>query len=626
MREVTPDRLNNALGGRYVVESKLGEGGMATVYLAQDLKHNRPVALKVLKPELAAVVGAERFLTEIETTANLQHPNILPLFDSGEADGFLFYVMPFVEGETLADRIAREKQLPVDEAIGIASEVAGALEHAHQHGVIHRDIKPANILLRDGRPQIADFGIALAVGAAGGSRLTETGLSVGTPFYMSPEQATGDQGVGPASDTYALACVLYEMLVGEPPYLGNTAQAVLGKIIQGLPVSARAVRKSVPGNVDATIRKALEKLPADRFTGAQEFARALADPGFVHGESVGVDASAMAQVRRRANLFAGAAAGFALLAAWGLLRPQAGPEQAVTRVSVRVPDGQGFDGLGRFDLSEDGTFMVFQGPHESGSYQLWVRRWDALDATPLPGTEEADWPSISPDGSQVAYTQEGALRVMPLRGGVTRMLTDRALGGLAWDPTGEWIYYTALENLTLERVAVGGGSPEVVSLLTPEQGIHLFPDILPDGNALVFEVRTGLTISIAVLDLASGVVQELFPGRFPRYSPTGHLLFMDPTSLTLLAARFDAERLEVTGPAVPLAENLVPALNGGHFYALSNTGRLLFSVLPEGGGDSGLRCGWIGRASCKPSIPTGSSTPEGTTAASRSHRTVPASP
>jgi serine/threonine-protein kinase len=278
-------RLNAALEGRYTVERKLGEGGMATVYLARDLRHNRNVALKVLKPELAAVVGADRFLAEIETTANLQHPHILPLFDSGEADGFLFYVMPYVEGETLRDRVDREKQLPVDEAVRIATAVANALQHAHDRGVIHRDIKPANILMQDGEPLVADFGIALAVGAAGGSRLTETGLSVGTPYYMSPEQATGDQTVGPASDTYALACVLYEMLVGDPPYVGSTAQAVLGKIIQGEPVSATAIRRSITANVDAAIRKALEKLPADRFTGAQDFARALADPGFRHGET-----------------------------------------------------------------------------------------------------------------------------------------------------------------------------------------------------------------------------------------------------------------------------------------------------------------------------------------------------
>ena len=258
---------------------------MATVYLADDLKHERKVALKVLKPELAAVVGAERFLSEIKVTANLKHPRILPLFDSGEADGFLFYVMPYLEGESLRDRIDREKQLPVDEAVRIATAVANALDHAHRHKVIHRDIKPANILLQDGEPVVADFGIALAVGAAGGTRLTETGLSVGTPFYMSPEQATGDQAVGASTDTYALGSVLYEMLVGDPPYPGSTAQAVLGKIIAGKPVSATEQRPSIPANVDAAVRKALEKLPADRFTSAQDFVRALGDPGFRYGEA-----------------------------------------------------------------------------------------------------------------------------------------------------------------------------------------------------------------------------------------------------------------------------------------------------------------------------------------------------
>ncbi|HSH75286.1 MAG TPA: serine/threonine-protein kinase [Longimicrobiales bacterium] len=285
-------RLNDALSGRYAVQGEIGAGGMATVYLATDLKHNRNVALKVLKPELAAVVGGERFLAEIETTAGLQHPHILPLFDSGEADRFLFFVMPYIDGETLRERIARERQLPVDEAIGIATAIANALHAAHERGIVHRDIKPGNILLSRGEPLVADFGIALAVGAAGGSRLTETGLSVGTPYYMSPEQATGDQAVGPASDTFALACVLYEMLVGEPPYPGNTAQSVLGKIIQGAPVSATAVRRSVPANVDAAIRRALEKLPADRFPDAKAFAKALADPSFRHDVEGAVGAGA----------------------------------------------------------------------------------------------------------------------------------------------------------------------------------------------------------------------------------------------------------------------------------------------------------------------------------------------
>ncbi len=245
------ERLNAALGGRYTIERELGEGGMATVYLAKDLKHNREVALKVLKPELAAVVGAERFLAEIEVTANLTHPHILPLHDSGEADSFLFYVMPYVQGESLRERIDREKQLGVDDALAITQKVAGALDYAHGHGVVHRDIKPGNILLSEqGEPLVADFGIALAVAQAGAGRITETGLSLGTPHYMSPEQATGDRDVDPQSDVYALGCVLYEMLSGDPPFLASTAQAVLVKILTSDAPPITTVRGTVPHNIE----------------------------------------------------------------------------------------------------------------------------------------------------------------------------------------------------------------------------------------------------------------------------------------------------------------------------------------------------------------------------------------
>ncbi len=319
-------RLNAALSGRYTIERELGEGGMATVYLADDLKHERKVALKVLKPELAAVVGADRFLAEIKTTANLQHPNILPLFDSGEADTFLFYVMPYVEGETLKDRLDREHQLPVDDAVRIASDVAEALQAAHDQGVIHRDIKPANILLSKGRPLVSDFGIALALGAAGAGRLTETGLSLGTPHYMSPEQATGDLSVGAATDVYALGCVLYEMLVGEPPYTGSTPQAILGKIIMGELTSAKNQRESVPANVDAAIRKSLEKVPADRFRGAQDFARALVDPTFRQDE---VAATIAAASPTRWRSIAGAAVVVAVLATG-----------AAATMALRLPDSE----------------------------------------------------------------------------------------------------------------------------------------------------------------------------------------------------------------------------------------------------------------------------------------------
>ena len=268
-------RLDAALEGRYTIERELGRGGMATVYLADDLKHERKVALKVLKPELAAVIGAERFLAEIKTTANLQHPHILPLHDSGVADGLLFYVMPYVEGESLKETLDREHQLSVDEALRLTTAIAKALETAHEQGVIHRDIKPANILLSRGEPLVADFGIALAIGASGGDRLTETGLSMGTPHYMSPEQAAGESQIDARSDIYSVAAMLYEMLAGEPPYTGRTAQVVLAKRLAEPVPSVRRIRDGVPPSIDATLRQALAPVPADRFTTMSEFITAL---------------------------------------------------------------------------------------------------------------------------------------------------------------------------------------------------------------------------------------------------------------------------------------------------------------------------------------------------------------
>ncbi len=273
-------RLSTALADRYTIERQLGAGGMATVYLAEDLKHDRKVAVKVLRPELAAVLGAERFVQEIKTTANLQHPHILPLFDSGEADSFLYYVMPFIDGETLRDKLNRETQLGIDEAVKITTEVADALNYAHGENVIHRDIKPENILLHNGRPMVADFGIALAVSAAAGGRMTETGMSLGTPHYMSPEQATADKDITNRSDIYSLASVLYEMLTGEPPHTGASAQAIVMKIVAEDVQPVTELRKSVPPHVAAATTKALEKLAADRFESAAKFGEALTNPAF----------------------------------------------------------------------------------------------------------------------------------------------------------------------------------------------------------------------------------------------------------------------------------------------------------------------------------------------------------
>ena len=275
----TPARLQAALVARYALDRELGHGGMATVYLAQDLKHGRPVAIKVLRPELAAALGAERFLREIEIAARLTHPHILPLHDSGEANGFLYYVMPYLEGESLRDRLNREPQLPVEEAVRIGREVASALSYAHSHDVVHRDIKPENILLSGGEAVVADFGIARAIVAAGTEKLTDTGLAVGTPGYMSPEQATAEAHIDGRADTYALGCVLYEMLAGHPPFLGTTAQEVLARHTLDPVPPLRTIRRAVPPAVEHAVFKALAKSPADRFPSAAAFSEALTQTG-----------------------------------------------------------------------------------------------------------------------------------------------------------------------------------------------------------------------------------------------------------------------------------------------------------------------------------------------------------
>ncbi len=272
------ERLSTALEDRYRIEREIGAGGMATVYLARDVKHDRLVALKVLRPDLAAVLGTERFLAEIRITARLDHPHILTLIDSGAADGFLYYVLPYVRGESLRQKLVREKQLGLEEALAIAEEVGIALDYAHRQGVVHRDIKPENILFQEGEAMLADFGIALAVREAGGNRLTETGISLGTPQYMSPEQATGDRQLDARSDVYSLGAVLYEMLAGEPPHTGPTVQAVIAKLLTERPTSLRLLRDTVPLEIERAVAKSLARVPADRFPSAGAFVAALRVP------------------------------------------------------------------------------------------------------------------------------------------------------------------------------------------------------------------------------------------------------------------------------------------------------------------------------------------------------------
>ncbi len=314
------DRLQTALAERYTIERELGRGGMATVYLAEDLKHHRRVALKVLRPELSPALGADRFLREIETASRLQHPHILSLHDSGEAAGLLYYAMPYVEGESLRARLAREVQLDATDAVRIAEEVADALACAHAAGVLHRDIKPENILLTGGHAVVADFGIARAIDAVAADRLTETGLALGTPHYMSPEQASGARVLDARSDLYALGCVLYEMLAGEPPFNGPSSQAILARHAVDPVPCLRTVRSTVSPALEAAVGKALAKVPADRFASALEFKEAL---GRASREPAVV---APAAGRRRlaiglAAVVVGAGAAGALLAGFGADRP-----------------------------------------------------------------------------------------------------------------------------------------------------------------------------------------------------------------------------------------------------------------------------------------------------------------
>ncbi|MEJ2207200.1 MAG: protein kinase [Gemmatimonadota bacterium] len=576
-------RLNTALDASYAIERQVGEGGMATVFLAQDLKHRRNVALKVLKPEFSAVVGAERFLGEIETTASLQHPHILPLFDSGEADGLLFYVMPFVEGETLRERLEREGQLPVDASVRIATAVASALDFAHRHGVVHRDIKPANILLQDGQPVVSDFGIALAVGAAGGSRLTETGLSVGTPFYMSPEQAAGDQTIGPPSDIYALAAVLYEMLVGEPPYLGKTAQAVLGKILQGEPVSATAVRKSIPANVDAAIRKALEKLPADRFATADGFAQALADRGFRHG--IEATATAVPGPRTTAAKWAGWTVAAALAGA--LLWTSSRPEPVVEATRFAIPNADGSVFAQPATILPDGSGLIYVNSFD-GSTMLWIRRWRETAGTPIAGTEGASPfgpAAASPDGRLVSFALgfPGALRVAPVLGGVARTLVDVAYGGGTWSPDGRTLYYIT-EGAGLASIDVdGAGQPQQ---LLPAQ----FPDsiaaalsVTDDGRTLLFRHGPANPPSghqLKALDIESGEVTAIVASPGPAYVIDGRLLAYGTEDGSLMVAPFDRQTSSITGLPTIVETGLSVSTYYNPLFSLADDGSLFF--LPAG--------------------------------------------
>jgi serine/threonine-protein kinase len=585
------ERLRAALADRYSLERELGAGGMATVYLAQDLKHKRKVAIKVLRPELGAVIGADRFLTEITTTANLQHPHILGLIDSGDAGGLLWYAMPYVDGESLRDRLDREKQLPIADAVRIATEVAGALDYAHRHGVIHRDIKPENILLHDGSALVADFGIALAASTAG-SRMTETGMSLGTPHYMSPEQAMGERELDARSDVYALGCVTYEMLTGEPPFTGPTAQAIVAKVMTAEPAIATSVRTTIPANVAGAVHVALQKLPADRFASAKAFAEALGNPAFTVASTGGIGAGHAAAGGVSRQLFAVTAALLLVAsaaAAAGWLRSD--PPQPVRRYTMAFPPEQSLVvGLGNgtsFALSPDGSKLVYTGL--AGQERLlWLRDRSQLAGRPIPGTEAGLSPSFSPSGDRLAFSTADTrlLKVVDLAGTAPITIAEPGAGvdGLTWATDG-YIYYEAPTlgtTVGLKRIRPEGGTGELVTTVDVAAGEadHTNPQALPDGRGLLFTIRyrdrRRVADSIAAFDFGSKTWHALLAGKTARYAASGHLVYVTGSG-DLMAAPFNLKTLTVSGAVRTVASGVRVGQFGNVPITLSDNGTLMYA-------------------------------------------------
>jgi serine/threonine-protein kinase len=571
--------LEQALADRYRIQRELGHGGMGLVFLAEDLKHGRKVALKVLRPEVGQSLGGDRFLREIRITAQLNHPNILTLIDSGEADGFTYYVLPYVEGESLRERLDREKQLPLEDALRITGEVADALGYAHSLGVVHRDIKPENILFEAGHAVVTDFGIAKAISEAGGEKLTQSGLAVGTPAYMSPEQATGAGDPDARSDLYSLACVLYEMLASAPPYSGPSAQAILArKALDPVP-GLRVVRDTVPLGVERAVMRALAKVPADRFTTARQFVEALSGTGAAIGAPSRVLAFARSRLVAMASVIVVvAAAGYVVLA----LRGGAGTDRGLVAASfARLTVDPGVEWFP--SLSPDGQWLLYSG-EASGNRDIYLLRVGGQN--PINLTEDSpeadDQPAISPDGEQIAFRSEregGGIFVMGRTGEAVRRVTRFGYRP-AWSPDGTQLAF-ATENMDLNpQNSETRGQLWVADVRTgktrrlPVMDAAL-PSWSPHGRRIAFFQRLGQVAQghVWTVPAAGGEPAAVTGGTTrnwsPAWSPDGQYLYFVSDrggAMNLWRVRIDeesgrplADPEPVTTPATSLAHVSVSA-------------------------------------------------------------------
>ena len=581
-------RLTTALGGRYAIERELGAGGMATVYLARDVKHDRDVALKVLRPELFAVLGSERFLAEIKITARLDHPHILTLIDSGAVDGFLYYVLPYVRGESLRARLEREKQLGIDEALSITRQIASALDYAHQRGVVHRDIKPENILLHEGEAVLADFGIALAVKEAGGNRLTETGLSLGTPQYMSPEQATGDRALDARSDVYSLAAVLYEMLAGEPPVSGPTVQAVIAKLMTERPTRIRTVRDTVPEGIDNAVAKALAKVPADRFASAGQFVQELQAGGRPSRSGGAPPPTPRRTVVVAAAILAGAAVlgavAYALLSRGETVRVVQPDRQQITftgnaRTPGLSPDGQRLAFSTR-TCTGDGYCTVdvvvqdVGGVGASTVLRGWAAIW-AIDWT-------RDGRFLLVNGFQGTTGNWGPFVVPSLGGGQPRFL------GCCWANLG------AGDTALVSR-STGGDSLQQLLFVTLGDGVTRDSLVLPrpagsfsvaaalPGNRLLLARRASDGYTALVLD-RNGTIRDSLLVTQPGHEVVGAMfgssvvMVRTPDENSLDRSIITAHRIDAEGRIAARPETVLTQVEGALYDA--RNGMMLNSAGP----------------------------------------------
>ena len=552
-------RLRAGLADRYRLDRELGAGGMATVYLAHDLKHDRPVAIKVLKPELGAMLGVERFLSEIKVTANLQHPNLLPLFESGEVEGLLYYVMPFIDGETLRARLEREKQLPVDEAVRLTVAIAQALDYAHRRGVIHRDLKPENILLADGQPLVADFGIALAVSKAGGQRVTQTGLSLGTPQYMSPEQATGDRTVDARTDIYSLGAMTYEMLTGEPPHSGTTAQAIIAKLMTEEVRPLMVLRRSVPPAVDAAVRHALEKLAADRFATAGDFAQAVLGKGDAATMArylpavPGTGAATAPRGRALREVAAWAVAAVAVAAfVWLRAHPPAVPDTPVVRTTIGTPANE-LVMVGGFPIavSPQGDKLAYVTSSVTG-YRTVVQRVSELGTRVELAERSLKNLAFSPDGREISFSEGFDIRRVSADGGPSRDVATsgtRQIYGLVWAPNGSILIGT---SDGLFAVPAGGGALAPLADTTVVEDAH-DPVLLPDGQVVL--VSSGTAKTLVAIEIASGKVTDIGLAGTALGLVEGSLAYLSASG-DLLAIAFDVDARKVRGESVLLERGI----------------------------------------------------------------------